>query len=185
MAWEYDPEIGEAICTRLSGGETMREIERDPDMPSHQVVYRWLGTSAIFKTAFARARVAQMERWAEEIIEIADDASGDWVDREAKDGTIQRVVDHETVQRARLRIDTRRWVMSKLSPTYADRVDVQIGGTMKVENMSDAELEDRTRARLLALGVEVGTTPLLLGTARPAAQEPEPELEGDDPESDE
>ena len=73
--------------------------------------------------------------------------------------------------------------MSKLSPTYADRVDVQIGGTMKLDTMSDAELEDRTRARLLALGIEVGATPLLLGTARPVAQEPEPVLEGDDLDS--
>ena len=67
--------------------------------------------------------------------------------------------------------------MSKLSPTYADRVDVNVDAKVSVKTMSDQELEDRTRARLLALGIEVGTAPLLLGLAKPVAIEPEPDLE--------
>ena len=130
-----------------------------------------------------RAREHQMEAWSDQLVAIAFDTTGDYVDRAGKDGTIERVVDPENIQRSRLKIDTLKWLMSKLAPRYADKVDVAVSATMKVENMSDQELEDRTRARLLALGIEVGATPLLLGAARPAVQEPEPDLGGDDPES--
>ena len=142
-----------------------------------------MAVNSRFNSAYARAREHQMEAWADEIIAIADDSRGDLMEVAGKDGKIERVVDQENIQRARLRIDTRKWVMSKLAPRYADKVDVSVDAKIRVETMSDQELEDRTRARLIALGVEVGTTPLLLGTARPVAQEPEPALGGDDPES--
>ena len=61
-----------------------------------------------FSTQYAKAREAQMEARAEELLEIADDKTGD-------------------PQRDRLRVDTRKWIMSKIAPKrYGDKV--QIGG---------------------------------------------------------
>ena len=100
------------------------------------------------------------------------------MDVACKDGSTERVVDQENIQRARLRIDTRKWIMSKLAPRYADKVDVSVNAKIQVENMSDQELEARTRARLAALGIEVGAAPLLLGGPQVAGKaEPEPVLE--------
>ena len=162
MTIPYSDEVGEAICVRLIEGESLREICEDPDLPSQRTVYRWLAAERTFWQLYARAREAQMDRWSDEIVEIADDASNDYIERTGKDGEVERVLDPEAVQRSKLRIDTRKWVMSKLAARrYGDRVDVNVTGSVEVSALSDAELEARTVARLAALGVEV-TAPLLL-----------------------
>ncbi len=68
----------------------------------------------------ARAREERADRYFEEIIEIAKDSSGDYtVDRNG-----EWVVDHENIQRSRLRVDALKWVASKLAPRkYGDRVE--------------------------------------------------------------
>ena len=103
-----------------------------------------------------------MEKWADDVIRIANDASGDYVDRIGRDGEVERVVDPETVQRSKLRIDTRMRLMSKFAAKrFGDKLDLTLTGAVEVSSLSDAELEARTRARLVALGVQV-TAPLLL-----------------------
>src|SRR4029077_9046188 len=49
----------------------------------------------------ARAREERADRYFEEIIEIAKDSSGDYTE----DRNGERVVDHENMQRSRLRVD--------------------------------------------------------------------------------
>ena len=66
---------------------------------------------------FARAREAQAENYADQIIEIADDTTRDWVDKQTASGTV-RVLDHEHVQRSRLRVDARLKMMEKQAPTW-------------------------------------------------------------------
>jgi len=64
-----------------------------------------------------------MEAWADEIVEIADDGSNDWMQRRLKDGSDETVMDHEHVSRSRLRVDTKKWLLSKLAAkTYGDKV---------------------------------------------------------------
>lgn len=63
-----------------------------------------------------RARELQAENMADEVVEIADDGSNDWMDKETQSGRIIRVVDHEHVQRSRLRVDTRLRLMEKFNP---------------------------------------------------------------------
>ena len=60
---------------------------------------------------------------ADEILEIADDSNRDLIER--ADGVL--TVDHEHIQRARLRVDTRKWILSKMLPkVYGDKF--QVGG---------------------------------------------------------
>jgi hypothetical protein len=87
---------------------------------------------------------------------IADHSAGDYYE----DAEGNQKYDTEAVQRSKLRIETRKWIMGRLAAKrYGDKVDVAVAVT--VEDISDAELEARTRARLEALGVEV-TGPLLI-----------------------
>jgi hypothetical protein len=53
---------------------------------------------------------------ADEVLEIADDGSNDWMDKEAKSGRLMRTLDHEHVQRSRLRVDARQWLMERFAP---------------------------------------------------------------------
>ncbi len=178
MTIPYSDEVGEAICVRLIEGESLREICEDPDLPSQRTVYRWLAAERTFWQLYARAREAQMDRWAEEIVEIADDASNDYIERTGTDGEVERVLDPEAVQRSKLRIDTRKWVMSKLAAKrYGDKVAVDVTGSVEVSALSDAELEARTRARLVDLGVEVAGQLLLAKPGTAQAPLPVPSVE--------
>jgi hypothetical protein len=65
---------------------------------------------------YARAREMQMELRADELLEIADDGSNDWMEVDVAAGRIIRVFDHEHARRSELRIRTRMWLMSKFAP---------------------------------------------------------------------
>ena len=60
----------------------------------------------------------------DELLEIADDATNDWMEKRDRDGeAIGWMVNGEHIQRSRVRIDTRKWIMSKRAPKkYGDRV---------------------------------------------------------------
>jgi hypothetical protein len=61
------------------------------------------------------------------ILAIADDSDGDVIKREREDGSTYEYVDTERMARAKLRIDTRKWLMSKLKPEkYGDAL--KLGG---------------------------------------------------------
>lgn len=83
----------------------------------------WLGdpTKATFLSRYETARHQLLEHWADEIVEIADDSTNDFVERKMKDGMTDKekaewVYMGETVGRSRLRIDSRKWLLSKLKP---------------------------------------------------------------------
>lgn len=101
----YTASIAAEICRRMSNGESLRAICRDADMPPEATVRQWARDDRDgFAPRYHEARAMLVERWADEIIEIADD---------------------ETIEpnARRIRVDTRKWLMSKLAPQrYGDRL---------------------------------------------------------------
>jgi hypothetical protein len=71
-----------------------------------------------FYTQYARARDIGLDAMADELLDIADDGTNDWTERLDSEGkkTGQTVPDHEHIARSRLRVDTRKWYLSKLAP---------------------------------------------------------------------
>ena len=123
----YTEALAAKICRRLAEGESLRAICADKAMPSISTVMGWLfdGNHGDFSEQYARAREAQAEVRADEIVDIADDASGDFA--ADKDGKL--VVNSEHIQRSRLRVDARKWIAAKLLPKrYGDKLD--LGGTV-------------------------------------------------------
>jgi hypothetical protein len=66
------------------------------------------------------ARTAKAERMAKQIVKIADDATGDVVvkpdPKGGEKGDTKVVVNRDTIARAKLRIETRMWLMARLAP---------------------------------------------------------------------
>ena len=123
----YTEALAAEICRRLAEGETLRSVCRDKAMPDKATVLRWLADKkkAVFREQYVYAREMQADALFDEALEIADDASGDWT--EDKDG--KKVVDHENIQRSRLRVDTRKWAAGKMAPKkYGDKLD--LGGSI-------------------------------------------------------
>jgi hypothetical protein len=111
-------------------------------MPAEKTIYNWLQAHSEFLQQYARAREAQADHLVEEIIEIADDGTNDWMERrsEAEKGKgvdSGWVLNGEHVQRSRLRVDARKWFASKVYPKkYGDRIETTVNGgdkPMKVE----------------------------------------------------
>ena len=117
----YSKALAKTICRRLAEGESLRSICKDAAMPAISTVLAWLfdGEHDEFSEQYARARRAQAELRADEVIDLADDNAADWtIDEKGK-----KVVDHDHIARSRLRVDTRKWVASKLLPkVYGDKV---------------------------------------------------------------
>ena len=123
----YTDKLASKICRRLAEGESLRAICADKAMPAISTVMGWLfdGNHDEFLEQYARAREAQAEVRADEIVDIADDDTNDFT--ADKDGKL--VADHEHIQRSRLRVDARKWIAAKLLPKrYGDKLD--LGGTV-------------------------------------------------------
>ena len=120
----YTPEIAERICVMMSEGKSLREICRLPDMPSRSTVKLWIiNDKEGFSSQYARAQRLRYEEMADETFEIADDGRNDWIATNDPDNPGYRL-NGEAVARARLRVDTRKWAISKMLPEYADKVTV-------------------------------------------------------------
>ena len=118
---EYDPVLAEEILERLADGDSLASICRDEGMPDERSVRRWARNHGEFGDQYAIARRLGYEKRADELLEIADDASADWI--ETENG--HRILDNVHVHRARLMIDTRKWLLSKMLPkVYGDHVTV-------------------------------------------------------------
>jgi hypothetical protein len=131
---DFTQKTADAICTRLAAGESLRAICLSDGMPDKSTVFRWLAINEPFRDQYARAREAQADFYAEEIIEISDDGTNDWMERrsEAEKGAgIESgwVLNGEHVQRSRLRVDARKWFASKVAPKkYGDKIEATLQG---------------------------------------------------------
>jgi hypothetical protein len=80
----------------------------------------------------------------EDVLDIADSQEGDKI--KLSDG--QEVTNHDVIQRARLRVDTRKWMAGKLRPTkYGDKLDVKVDNVNPAiifTNVSDKYNSDST-----------------------------------------
>ncbi len=107
----FTDELAAHICAEIAAGRSLRDVCTDTGIPSQTTVFRWLSEKEGFREQYAHAREAQMEAMAEDILEIAD------------------FEDKDDVQRAKLRIDTRKWLMSKMAPKrYGDRSQMELTG---------------------------------------------------------
>ena len=113
---ELTDEIKAEILSRIAKGESLRSVCEDESLVSRETVRRSLIADEGFRGQYAHAREAQAEHYADQIVEIADQYD-----------TAKDTVMPDTVQRARLRIDARKWAASKLAPKkYGDKL--AIGG---------------------------------------------------------
>lgn len=120
------PEICAEIIARLMDGESLTQICRTSEhLPHRATVFRFIATDKEFRDSYAEARAIQADTMADEILDIADDAENDWMLREGKGDAPAWVINGEHVQRSRLRIESRKWLMGKLRPkVYGDKVEV-------------------------------------------------------------
>lgn len=108
----------DAICEGIAQGKSARAMCIETGI-SQQTLWNWLAADKSFFEQYARAKELCADFIAEEILEIADDKSGD----KKFDDNGREITDHEFINRSRLRVDARKWYASKLSPKkYGDKI---------------------------------------------------------------
>lgn len=140
---KYTQKVADEICNRLMQGATLRQVCREKDMPAESTVRQWAFEDYQgFYAQYARAREIGYETMADELLDIADDGQNDWMERQSADGTTGDVVlNGEHIQRSRVRIDTRKWLLSKALPkVYGDKIDVKQTNFNVTIKDDDAEL---------------------------------------------
>lgn len=133
---DYTRELADLICERMSRGPSLRSICRQDDIPIDESTVRHWAIQDIdgFAARYAKAREAQMDAWADEILEVSDDDGGDTIGGE--DG--KTFPNSANIQRSRLRVDTRKWLMSKIAPKrYAEKVQAEHSGSVNITISSD------------------------------------------------
>lgn len=136
---KFSDELADDICERLAEGESLRSICRDDGMPRLATIFRWLADPrmASFRDQYERAREAQADTYADEIVDIADGVAA------AREGVGPDPV------RDRLAVDARKWVASKLKPKrYGDR---QLLGSDPENPLPSTPLLDASRLSAEAL----------------------------------
>ena len=147
----YTPELAAAICEHIAAGKSLRTIAALDGMPAQSTIMVWLdGKHPDFTEQYARAREAQADKLAEEILAIADDGRSDtYVDA---DGNVK--TDTEAIQRSKLRVDTRKWLASKMAPKkYGDKMAIGGADDLGPVQTVTREMTDAERAVRLARAI--------------------------------
>lgn len=112
----YTQEMADKICAELADGKSLRSICAKDGYPVKSTVFLWLRDHPEFAEQYTRAKEESADYLAEEMLEIADDIT-------------------EDSQSRRVRVDTRKWIASKMKPKkYGDKLDVngKFDGTLQL-----------------------------------------------------
>jgi len=129
---KYTVEIFDKINSEISEGRSLRSILKQDGMPSSETFYRWLREVEGLSTQYARAKEDRADSYADEIVDIADTELDP--------------------QKARVMIDARKWIASKLHPrNYGEKMALEHSGrnggaievkTIFIEKQETKELMD-------------------------------------------
>lgn len=143
----YSQETADSICEYIAMGYSLRKVCEQDGMPVMSTIFKWIREHDDFSKQYARATEERTEAMAEDILDIADDGTNDWVEDERKDGSTYWRADNDVIQRSRLRVDTRKWLMAKMKPKkYGDKLDMTTNGkdlpTPLLSGLSRTNLND-------------------------------------------
>ena len=150
-ARQYDRKaITELVCSELALGKSRRSIlDADDKLPSASTFLDWIGADSFLAEQYAHARQMAYELLADEIVAIADE------NYTTDEHGVRERLSSEAIQRNRLRVDTRKWMLSKMLPkVYGDKIQTEHtgkdGGPIQLQavdlrNLSDSELDDMQR----------------------------------------
>lgn len=114
----FTQDLADHICARMAEGESLRSICRDDNIPHVGTILRWVAQNQLFREQYDAAMEQRAEYLFEEMFEIADETQLDTIETETGDRP-----NAEWISRSRLRVDVRKWALSKMMPKkYGDRI---------------------------------------------------------------
>lgn len=125
--------IFDYVCLEIEKGRALRNVLKDENMPSTSTFYQWLENNTDKAKQYARATEVRADIIFDDILSIADENTNDTY---VNDNGFE-VVNNDVIQRSRLRIDARKWVLSKLNPKkYGDKIQTEHSGEITTNVIS-------------------------------------------------
>jgi len=166
-ARKYDREkVVAFVCLELEKGRSLTNVlVTEPGMPTLSTFQQWMEEEPTLAGHYAHAREVGYKKLADEIVEISDEThTTTMVHEQDSEGVYQFNADgtpklkeilvplsSDVIARNRLRVDTRKWMLSKMLPKiYGDKVTQEHTGkdggpitmaAVNLKGLSDAELE--------------------------------------------
>ena len=110
-------QIFNEILSIIEDGKSLRYALKETQL-SKNTFYKWINENEEKRERYAQACILRADSLFDEIIDIADQ------------------IDRKDYNRDRLRIDARKWALSKMNPKkYGDKIDVT-SGDEKIEQNS-------------------------------------------------
>lgn len=104
----HNPVIIDLICQRISEGESLTDICKDPSMPTYPTLMRWRRKHDYIEKALHEARIDRAEGLRDKALKEADKA-------ESKD----------PIGAHALRVDTLKWAAGVDSPRFSPKAKVE------------------------------------------------------------
>lgn len=123
----------ETILYEIEQGKSLKKItDENNELPSRRLFYEWLDNDEQLRNNYARACEVRQDGIFDEIFEIADNKLHDAIYTDKGE-----IANNEFINRSRLRIDARKWALSKMNPKkYGEQIDVTTKGE-KIGQYSD------------------------------------------------
>jgi hypothetical protein len=145
---EFDQKIADRICDLVASTpkSTYSILEAHDDLPSYSTVRKWRNNYPDFELAYTRAKEDQMDLLAEETLDIADTQHIGVKFKENHFG-VEKITGDMTEHR-KIRIDTRKWLASKLGKKkYGDKLHLEGGLNNTInerdpDSLTDEQLEE-------------------------------------------
>lgn len=136
----FTQELADHICERISEGESLRSVCRDANIPPAGTILRWVAQNSVFREQYDAAMEQRAEYLFEEMFEIADETKLDTIETDTGERP-----NAEWISRSRLRVDVRKWALSKMMPKkYGDRIQhANDPDNPLIANLSEEELGRR------------------------------------------
>ena len=125
---EQKKEIIIEILDRITKGESLRSIlpakGRNEYLPERTTFIAWLSDDKELSNQYARACEIRADMIFDEIFEMADDSTNDFMLKKIGNEDVE-IENKEAIARSRLRIDARKWALSKMNPKkYGEKLEL-------------------------------------------------------------
>ena len=118
----YDPQVAADICMSISTCTNSLEsiLASNEIFPSKPAFYRWMLDHSELRDLYAHAKEEQLQILADEIQPIADTPQmGEIITVRGEEREVKMC---DMLEHRKLRIDSRKWLLSKLAPKkYGDK----------------------------------------------------------------
>jgi hypothetical protein len=129
---EQKTKIFNSIISEIENGASLRTALKNNNNFSSHTFNDWVNEDEEKGKQYARAKEQRTDLIFEEILNIADSQEGDVIHKDGID-----IVNHDVINRARLRIDARKWMLGKMDKNkYGDKIQTEHSGEITTNVIS-------------------------------------------------